>query len=337
VIVGAGVVGASVASALSGNDRSVLLLDRERIGHSRGSSHGTSRFRQFAPYPTEEYLDLGLEARRLWTHIEDAKGIRILHRTGNLSIGDTPRLEVLASTLEGHGMAVELVEAADAAQRWPFLRPAGPVVHQSDGEVIAADVAWRAMVESACAAGVELVEDCAVQEIRLHDDSVSVRTDRDDVRAERLVLATGPWIKALAAQADIDVDVTVTRQTVAFLPLAERIPTITDWSGREPYALPDLLGSLKVAEHARGQAADPDSSGSPDLASAERVCGWAERTIRGVGATPLRVETCLYTNVPGDQFIVERQGPVVLVSACNGQGFQYAPAMGRRVADLVAQ
>jgi sarcosine oxidase len=42
----------------------------------------------------------------------------------------------------------------------------------------------------------------------------------------------------------------------------------------------------------------------------------------------------LYTNAPGDHFIMERRGPIVIGSACSGHGFKFAPLVGERLADL---
>jgi sarcosine oxidase len=44
----------------------------------------------------------------------------------------------------------------------------------------------------------------------------------------------------------------------------------------------------------------------------------------------------MYTNTPDERFILERRGRVVAGSACNGQGFQFAPETGERLARLAA-
>jgi glycine/D-amino acid oxidase-like deaminating enzyme len=38
---------------------------------------------------------------------------------------------------------------------------------------------------------------------------------------------------------------------------------------------------------------------------------------------------------PDEGFAIERSGRVIAVSACSGQGFQYAPVVGARVAALL--
>jgi sarcosine oxidase len=45
-------------------------------------------------------------------------------------------------------------------------------------------------------------------------------------------------------------------------------------------------------------------------------------------------ETCLYTNTPDEDFVLDRIGPVVIGSPCSGHGFKFAPLVGRILADL---
>jgi sarcosine oxidase len=42
----------------------------------------------------------------------------------------------------------------------------------------------------------------------------------------------------------------------------------------------------------------------------------------------------VYTTTPDQTFVLDRRGRVVVGSACSGHGFKFAPAVGRRLADL---
>jgi sarcosine oxidase len=42
----------------------------------------------------------------------------------------------------------------------------------------------------------------------------------------------------------------------------------------------------------------------------------------------------VYTTTPDEHFIVERRGRVVIGSACSGHGFKFAPAIGKRLAEM---
>jgi sarcosine oxidase len=335
VVVGSGVVGAWIALALVRGGRSVIALERASVGHPAGSSHGSSRFRQLAPHPTEAYLDHGRDALSAWLRLERDADVRILHRVGNLSIGEPAQLEALARILAEHQLQVELVDPVAARSRWQGFSPAGPVVFQSDGDAIAADMGWRATVEAARRAGAELREGVEVLGVAEADTEALVRTEAGDLRCRTVVLAAGPWVGPLTVDAGIDLNLSVHRQTVLYVRAGARFPTITDWSGREPYALPDLRGRLKLAEHARGPVADPDTSGEPDPAAVDRLLTWARTVLPGAAVEPVRAETCLYTMTPDEGFAIERSGRVIAVSACSGQGFQYAPVVGAQVAALL--
>lgn len=333
-------MGAATGRALARRGRRVVMLEQFHVGHTRGSSHGTSRFRQLAAHPTAEYLELGLRARRLWDELERDPGSHILHRTGNISIGDPDELARQASALAEYDIEFELGPGAEVAERWPALSlpKDEPVLYQPDGEVIAADRAWRAFIGSAREAGAELREGCRVTEVEETSACVTVTTSEDSIAADMVVITAGPWARSLAEKIGIDLPVGVSRQTVAYFGLPDFVPpTITDFSGTEPYALWDPVHGLKAAEHRAGPESDPETDGRIDGESVGRVTDWARRLFPTIGPELHHVETCLYTNAPGDRIIIERRGRAVVASPCSGQGFQFSPAIGDRLAELAGE
>ena len=70
-----------------------------------------------------------------------------------------------------------------------------------------------------------------------------------------------------------------------------------------------------------------------DPAAHEAAERWARDHVRGAspGAPP---ETCLYTNAPDEDFVLDRVGPLVVASPCSGHGFKFAPLFGGVIADL---
>ncbi len=53
--------------------------------------------------------------------------------------------------------------------------------------------------------------------------------------------------------------------------------------------------------------------------------------------SPHRSEVCLYTNTPDGHFLIDRHPDhpqVLVVSACSGHGFKFAPVIGEAVATL---
>jgi sarcosine oxidase len=334
VVVGGGIIGMCVAAALAPH-HDVVLLERAVGADATGASRGTARFRQLENVPDDSYLALGVRARRAWAPFEAVTSSPIFTLTGNLSVGEADALARFASALRAHGLPCEEVTGGEVAMRWPILRSRDDdVLFQPDGEVIAAAIAHRAATALATQRGTKIRRGCSVLGVEAGDDDAVIRTDTGELRSRRVVLAAGPWIAPIAASAGIQLPVFVTRQTVAwFAPPGGAFPTVTDWSGREPYLLADA--GVKAAEHERGPVTDPNDDGMPDPASVARletfVAGWFAEPL----GDPAVIETCLYTNAPDDRFLIERRGSVLAVSACSGHAFQYAPAVADDVADAV--
>jgi sarcosine oxidase len=110
---------------------------------------------------------------------------------------------------------------------------------------------------------------------------------------------------------------------------------LMEFDGDEPYACWDPELGLKAALHARGPVVDPaDAPYEVERQAVARVLDWVGARFPGVAGGPAAVETCLYTNTPDERFILSRRGRIVVASACNGQGFQFAPETGERLARL---
>ena len=100
------------------------------------------------------------------------------------------------------------------------------------------------------------------------------------------------------------------------------------------YSLHDPVHGLKAGAHHAGAEADPDLEGSPDPAIVERIAAWVRERFPEVDPDPVEAQSCLYTTTSDEHFVLERRGRVVVGSACSGHGFKFAPAVGRRLADL---
>src|SRR5918999_5138096 len=86
LVVGAGVMGSATARALAGLGRRVVVLERSRIGHTGGSSHGRARVFRFS-YDDPRYVRMAQESLPLWRELEAEAGKEILTTTGGLDVG----------------------------------------------------------------------------------------------------------------------------------------------------------------------------------------------------------------------------------------------------------
>ena len=89
--------------------------------------------------------------------------------------------------------------------------------------------------------------------------------------------------------------------------------------------------------HRTGPPTDPDEEGSVDPEAVRCAADWVAEHVDGAAAEPLRTETCLYTNMPDESFVLERQGRVVVGSPCSGHGFKFAPLIGDELAALAVE
>ena len=331
--------GLAAARALVRRGADVTVLEQFQVGHTRGSSHGTSRIFRLA-YAEPRYVRLARESLPLWHELEREAGETLLVTSGSLDLG--PGLDAFATALDECGVAYELLSAHETQERCPLLVSEGDALFQPQGGVLRADRILRALGRA-----VDVVEATRVRSVRETEDGVELETERGTVRATAAVVAAGAWAKPLAPLG-IDLPLQPTRETVVHLELPPDavLPTVIDHHLEvdgtlprrpdAPYALLSPGIGLKVGVHQSGPYADPDEEGAPDAATAAAAIGWARRRFR-FSPEPALVETCLYTNAPDSEFLIERRGVVVVASACSGHAFKFAPALGERLADLALE
>ena len=323
VVVGAGVMGLATARVLAVAGRRVTVLEQFRVGHDRGSSHGSSRIVRLS-YPEARWVRLAQEAYPLWRQLEAESGRTLLEQRGAIDLGDwQPNRDALAAC----GVPFEVLDPSELARRFGIADD-GPALFQPDGGIARADLVLEALLAAAVAAGAELHEGVRVAAIDHHGDSVTA----GGVHARAAVVTVGAWAPGL-----VSVDATPTSETSSYFALEEPLPSVIDTRGGagHGYALPAPGVGLKAGLHQSGLPVDPDLPLPPDAAILERTAEWVRRRFPGAGEL-VRSETCLYTTRAEDEFLLERRGRIVVGSACSGHGFKFAPAIGARLAALAA-
>jgi sarcosine oxidase len=313
-VVGAGVMGGAAAWALRARGADVTLYEQFEPGTPRGSSHGRTRIFRLA-YPDPGWVELAQEALAGWRELERQSGRELLELHGLMELASTPEL-TSRGTLAALSLEHELLDARGARSHGVELPPGWAALLQPDAGVVRADEALDAFLSGA-----------DVERRRI--DSL------DELAADVVVVTAGPWIRRLVP----DLPVRVTRETVAYFGLdGPPIPAVVELDeatrGHAMYALHDPLYGIKAGVHRGGHEADPDveEPARPELV--DRIVAWVRSRLPDVDPEPVAVETCLYTSTWDESFVLERRGRVVVGSACSGHGFKFAPAVGRRLAEL---
>jgi glycine oxidase len=219
LVVGAGIVGLSIAWRAARRGLRVTVLERGTAGG--GTSHVAAGM--LAPVAEAEFggaaarrlLELNLRSARLWPafagELEDEARASVgLLRGGTLLVAadadEAAELERQRELRESLGLAVRRLRPSEAREREPALAPTlrlaleAPDDHSVDPRLV------LAALRGACArAGVTLREQTGVEGLRLEEDgSLSGVTlaDGGSVEGRRAVLAAGSWSGSIGGLAE---------------------------------------------------------------------------------------------------------------------------------------
>lgn len=312
-VVGAGIMGAATAWQLARRGADVVVHEQFEADHARGSSHGRSRIVRLA-YPEPDWVRLAVEARDGWAELEQESGTRLLELHGLIEVASR-REHTSAAGLEVEGIEHSFLTPDEAAALGVVVPEGWVALYEPSGGIGLADEARHAFLE-----GIEVRYGSPVN-------------DLDALDADVAVVTAGSWIGRFFP----DLPLKVTRETVAFFRQESVPPSIVELDEHRAHAmfsLHDPLHGLKVGAHHAGTETNPDEIGEPDAALVERIAAWVAERLPNADPEPVLAETCLYTTTPDERFILERRGRVVIGSACSGHGFKFAPAVGKRLADL---
>jgi monomeric sarcosine oxidase len=346
VVVGAGLAGSAAAWAVARRGRSVAVFEAFQPGHRHGSSHGSARIIRRA-YPDPLYVRLTGEAWPLWRQLADEADQELVLTTGSLDFGPAREQDKMYDILAGCGVPAELMAAEAAAERWPGVAfGPEPVLFHPDAGVIDAERAMAAMRALAVAHGAQIFYEAPVLRFSATETEVTVHTADQSWRAPVAIVAAGPWLDPLlGGLVRLPPLVVTQQQAFNFAPLTppqgEPSPVFI-WRA-ETAAMYGLLagrdgrvpGAIKMGEHGRGTpTTGDDRDGIISPAGRERVRSFVRDRLRGLDPEPVGEVTCLYTSTASEDFILDRQGPFVVVSACSGHGAKFAPLTGEIAAEL---
>ncbi|MDD7833851.1 FAD-dependent oxidoreductase [Paenarthrobacter sp. AB444] len=353
VVVGAGLSGAATAWQLSARGHEVALLERTTPANDAGSSHGSARIFRYA-YPDEFYTSLVQEAKAGWDELARLSGKQLITPHGAVDYGPVRQPERLAAVLEARGIEHELLTAGQAQDRWSQIAFDTDVLWHPGAGVIDAHESVAAMVDQAAAHGTTLHANWEVACITESAGAYTLTSlDGRSIRAANVVVAAGGWLPKLLGSLSLPTsflehfpDFEVRQEQAYHFPYIDGTdpaswPTfIHKREGWQSYGLPggrdaDFRGQ-KVAEYNGGKilpsAANQD--GLIDPANRRRVIEYVEKYLPGLVPEPYAETTCLFTNTPTEDFIIDRAERITILSPCSGHGAKFAPLIGQFAADL---
>lgn len=350
VVVGAGLAGAATAWQLAARGHQVTLVERTTPASHDGSSHGSARIFRYA-YPDPFYARAVVESKTLWDELDRVSGRELITPAGAVDHGAERHPDQLARVLAGAGVDHELLSAEEGRSRWPQIAFGSPVLWHPGAGVIDAEGSVHAMVEQAVRHGATLLTGWDVAAVEEHSTGYRVRSAAGDtIDAGNVVVSAGGWLPALLGRLPLPAGflaglprITV-RQEQAYhfrYRTDEPWPTfIHKTADIQVYGLPGGrdagFAGQKVAEFNGGRLipSASEQTGTVDPRNRLRVVDYVSRYLPGLDPEPYAETTCLFTNTPDEDFLVDRADRITILSPCSGHGAKFAPLIGRWAADL---
>ncbi len=342
-IIGAGGTGCAAARFAARAGHSVTVWERFTVDHDQGSSFGGSRIVR-RTYPDALYMGLMGQAYPLWAALEKEAGETLLVRCGGLTFGsaDNPVMAETEESLRVNGVAFERWTAAQVGERFPALRlgEGQSGIFQEDTGYLRASACVRAQMRLAQAAGAVLRENVVVEGIEPGKGGrVRVKTGDGAWEFDKVLVTAGAWMADLLPL--LGLPLTVTRQYYAHLRAARveefAVGAFPVWIDADAnfYGFPDdgETPGVKVAWHEHGQPTHPDRvARTVTDDDREPLTAYAAQHLPGLSGPPLWEKTCLYTNAPDEDFVLDAVPDVpgaFLCSGCSGHGFKFTILLGQ--------
>jgi glycine/D-amino acid oxidase-like deaminating enzyme len=204
IVIGAGIVGASVALSLTNSGFKVLVIDRGAVSSgTTGAGEGNILVSDKDPGPE---LTLALRSRDLWFEMQEDVGDTFeLEAKGGVVVArneDGPLMK-LASEQSQHGVTIQKLDHASLHELEPYLdqRYQSGVFYPQDAQcqpMLAAAHVIRTVVQR----GGSFISQAKVTRILVNEGAVSgIETTQGNFSAPIIVNATGTWAGELAQMA----------------------------------------------------------------------------------------------------------------------------------------
>jgi sarcosine oxidase, subunit beta len=351
VVIGAGVIGASVAYHLAQRGcGSVLVLERHREQGGGSTGRATGGFR--AQFGSDVNVRLSLLSREKLGRFEEELGVDPGYRPcGYLFLtGDEAQLGALRGAQEVQRAAgleeARVVAPSEIGEINPAIRTeglVGGVFSPTDGFIRPMRI-LAGYVEGAGRLGVrfEYGVRCVGFELDGEGRIAAVRTSGGDVAAGSVVNAAGAWAALVAREAGLDLPVVPLRRQAAvtypFELLPEDMPmTVFTEDG---FHLRVRDGRVMLLWPDEPDVADPFDTSVED-AWLDSVFEKAVSRVPGLSRTSIDRERCwagLYEMSPDVHALLGRAPEIdnlYLANGSSGHGVMHAPALGQLLAEII--
>ena len=347
IVIGAGVMGASLAFHLAERGLKTAVLER-RVTASGATGHSSGLVRMHYDLAAESELTFKSYKLYFSNWRERVGGDCGFINTGFMQIAKREHEDKLRGNVANQqriGINTSVISAEDIKKLFPDLLTDqfDYAAYEPDSGYADATLTTNSFLECAKRNGAALIQNCEVTAIHTSGGRVTgVSTNKGDFSAPIIVNAAGAWAKQVASLAGIDVPLVTWSHDVAFL---HRPPSL----GKFPAVIDDTINCYFRPEgSALILAAGEDESlrgESPDAEDQTPTPTFLEKLIDAiVQRIPKIEESGLHSIHVGRDGITPDQRAIYggsdldgLYLACglSGTGFKTSPAAGASLVELV--
>ena len=350
VIVGAGVMGASVAWHLTMlGCRSVVLLDRAPTTGTGSTGRATGGFR--AQYASPVNVRLSLLSREKLRHFQEATGGDCGYQpVGYLFLAaDELQLGMLRDAIAVQRAAglveSEIVALDDIARLNPSIvldRVVGASFGATDGYIRPLGI-LQGYLDAAVRAGAEVLYGTTPVSFERDGDRItSVTTGSGRIAASHVVNATGAWAADLAQLAGLSLPVTPVRRQVAITAPTAALPPSTPMTifAEDGFHFRVRDGRVLLLWPVETTGADRYDT-TFDAAWLDGVITRAHHRVPALRPVPIDRAGCwcgLYEMSPDHHAILGAAPGLAnfwLINGSSGHGVMHAPALGQLLAEMI--
>ena len=349
VVVGAGIMGCSVAFHLAQRGLKVTVLERDTIG-AGGTGRSSAIIRQH--YSNELTARMALHSLQVFQDFDERVGGDCgFQQTGWVAIaaaGDRAGLEANLALQREFGINTGTITADEFVDMMPGVEAGDLVVaaYEPDSGYADPHLTVNAYADAARRHGARILVNTEVTGVRMVADKVvGVDSSAGPFAGPVVLNCAGPWGARVAEMCGVEVPIVSSRVQVAvFRRPAEYTghPVVMDFINGV-YLRPEtgnltLVGSIDPAE--ADDVVDPDDFG--DYADTEFIADMGEQMLRRYPPMELSESmggyASLYAVTPDWHPIIDELpagSGCFICSGFSGHGYKLGPAVGVMVADLI--
>lgn len=302
------------------------------------------------------YFELARDSYDLWRVLEREADAKLLTLTGGLDITTTLQgrrdISALAHRLFRRSKSFDLYSAEALCREYPQWKydPRMRAIYTPRAGILEAESCMAVAVSEAKKNHAEVKDNSQVVSVELGiSGTIEVRDISGKVyRTRKLLITAGPWASNILRPFGVRLPLRISQEQVAyFSPVEfesfkpEKFP-VWEWSGANfVYGFPVFeRRGIKIAFHSDGKYLNDmtEFNRTPSKDVTRRLRSFLFRYLPSGAGEALEASTCVYTNTPDDDFIIDtvpRFPQIGYFAGCSGHAFHCAPALAKTLIELV--